>query len=82
MAFAAWAASQVKGLLSRLADKSVANVLEESATQAQVAVLCRSCNQHTSLEHHTAAAARQVLIDIETTGLIDALAEAAADQLW
>jgi signal transduction histidine kinase len=81
MAFAAWATAQVSGLLARLSNSQSVDVLENGAVQAQVAVLYRSCTQHTSQELRTPAAARRLRADLEATGMMDALAEAATSQL-
>jgi hypothetical protein len=82
MAFAAWAAAQVNGLLCCLSDERYFGCLDNSAVQAQVALLYRSCLQHTDQEFRTTAAGRQFRIDLERTELIDALAEAVTVQLW
>jgi hypothetical protein len=81
MAFASWAVAQVEGLLTQLADADNSDLVEDGGTQAHVALLYCSVLKQTGQDIRTAAAGRQFRADMENTGLIDALAEAAAAQL-
>jgi hypothetical protein len=83
MSFVTWAATQVEDLLFRLSETSESDLLEDPAVQEHVAALYRSIFKRTyRLEFPTPAAGRQYRADVERTGLIDTLAEAAAAQLW